>query len=370
MAVVNTGMSKADMKKMLAHAKESPVSCAVGQGDNAAMGLLVMHRTKPERAMEKILKDDFPEAKNVRFGTAFVNVDENPKLVKIKLNRAVSGIARRLIKTLKGTGFSKVVIVTEDGSAVEDYEEEDEEAEIGDGAAASAPTAPTPPADAPPGPPPPPPPPAAAGPAPDAAALARALAALAPQIPKAVGDDMGRKATLLKLATDANVNLKTGNLTYAANLIEQLRKALDALAPAAADAPPTSPQQLAASRQEWTGVQAKVKAEVEKLRAELAQTYADSPFASEIVSKFQAKVAPVTAQFDDRLLVVLDDLMKAPEADGRAALINQARGLIKGYLSFAMSDPFIGELDSNPFIRLDIKPTVTGTLANLTKALH
>ncbi len=374
MAVVNTGMSKAEMKKMLAHAKESPVSCAVGQGENAAVGLLVMHRTKAERAMEKILKDDFPEAKNSRFGTAFIDVDENPKLVKFKLNRAVSGIARRLIKTLKGTGYTKVVIVTEDGSVVENYEEEDEEAEAGEaeaGAAASPQAAAAPP----PPPPPAPPPPAgaAAGQAPpDAAALAKELAALAPAIPKAAGDDMARKATLLKLATDTNVNIKTGNLVYAANFLQQLKTAMAGSAPAAAQAAPApaSVQQLAASRQEWTGVQEKVKAEVEKLRSELAKAYQGQPIAGEIVAKFQAKVAPVTAQFDDRLLDVLDDLMNTKEPAGRDALVGQARGLIKTYLSFAMSDPFIGELDANPFVKLAIKPTVTSTLANLAKSLH
>ena len=88
------------------------------------------------------------------------------------------------------------------------------------------------------------------------------------------------------------------------------------------------------------------------------------------MAKFQAKVGPVTEQFDDRLLDVLDDLMNTKEPAGREALVTQARGLIKGYLSFAMSDPLIGELDTNPFVKLAIKPTVTSTLANLAKTLH
>ena len=222
-ASVETGMSKAEMKKILTFAKEAPVHCAVGQGENAALGLLVMHKTKNERALEKSLKDDFPAAKNTRFGTAFIDVDENPKLVKFTLNRAVSGIARKLIKTLKGTGYTKVIIVTEDGSVVEDYEEADEEAAAGDVTASPAPAT----AAAPPPPPPPPdapPPPAAKAETPDAASLMKMLASLAPGIPKAVGDDMARKAVLMKLATDANVNIKTGNLTYAANFIAQLKR--------------------------------------------------------------------------------------------------------------------------------------------------
>lgn len=35
-----------------------------------------------------------------------------------------------------------------------------------------------------------------------------------------------------------------------------------------------------------------------------------------------------------------------------------------------MADPFIGELDANPFVKLFIRPTVTSTLANLAKTVH
>ena len=129
MATVKTGMEKAEMKKMLMRAKDEPVNCAVGMGENPAFGLLMMHRIRSGKAMEKLLKDEFPDVKNPRFGVAFVDTDDNPKLVKIKLNRAVSGMARRLIKTLKGTGYNKVIIMTEDGALVEaHFEEEDEEA--------------------------------------------------------------------------------------------------------------------------------------------------------------------------------------------------------------------------------------------------
>ena len=126
---LNTGMPKNDMKRLLVRSKTEPVSCAIGLGESNHLGLLMMHRTKNGKACEKMLKDEFPEAKNTRFGTAYVDVDDNPKLVKITVNRAVTGMAKRLIMTLKGTGFTKVRIVMEDGTEVESHEEADEEAE-------------------------------------------------------------------------------------------------------------------------------------------------------------------------------------------------------------------------------------------------
>ena len=443
---VNTGMPKAEMRKLLTRSKEEPVSCAIGLGDDQAYGLLMMHRIKNGKACEKILKDTFPSAKNTRFGTAFVDVDDNPKLVKIILNRAVTGMAKRLTRTLKGTGFNKVIIVPEDGSTVEAHEDVEDGAP--EGAEAGAPA---------PGAPPPPPPRPAAGMTPEEKAakiseLQQALATFAAMIPKAAGTDDARKATLLKLATDVNVNIKTGNLACATNFLDQLRIALAAtpapqasipqplprpaasmspeekaakiaelqhtlttfaaMIPAAAGADnakkaillklatdanvniktgnltyatnfldqlrialsakpdPATLQVLTGSRQAWTGTQQKVKAEVEKLRGELARTFQGEPFAAEITAKFDTKVMPIVEKFDDRLLDILDDAMNVPDGPEREALIVQSKAVMKDYLTFAMTEQLINDFDGNPFVPLAIRATVTTTLAALAKAVH
>ena len=108
---VNTGMTKSEMRKLLMRSKEEPVACAVGIGDDAALGLMVLHRTKRGKMMEAVLKEAVPQAKIMRFGTAKVDADDDPKLVLLSLNRGLGGIARKLVKTLKGTGFTKVRIV-------------------------------------------------------------------------------------------------------------------------------------------------------------------------------------------------------------------------------------------------------------------
>ena len=67
-----------------------------------------------------------------------VDTDDDPTLVKFMLNKAVTSMARRLVKTLKGTGFRKVQILLEDGSPVEVAAEE-EAAEQADTSAEDAP---------------------------------------------------------------------------------------------------------------------------------------------------------------------------------------------------------------------------------------
>lgn len=361
-ANVNTGMQKADMKKLLIRSKSEPVNCAIGIGENNALGLLMLHRTKTGKACEAMLKQEFPDAKNLRWGTAFVDTEDNPKLVKITLNRAVAGMAKRLTKTLKGTGFTKVVLVGEDGSAIETHEESDETDAVAEAAAPAAAAT----ADAvPPPPPAPPPAPDTQDKAAQTERLKQVLGILASQIVAAAGDDPARKAVLAKLATDAKTNIDTGNLVYAANALDQLKRALQPADTATAANPAAV---VASSRIAWVGARTQVSAEVGKLRDALAVSYAGQPFAAEIETKFQATVAPVLASFDDKLLVVLDR-MEGADAQGRTALMGEARGLLKTYLSYAMSEKLIDDLDNNPFVPLSIRSTVTSTLSKLAKAL-
>jgi hypothetical protein len=95
-----------------------------------------------------------------------------------------------------------------------------------------------PPQDSAAPPPPPPPPPPETKAQPDAAELTRLLMALVPRIPAAAGDNAERKAALTKLATQAQVYLKTNNFTYAQTTIEQLRSELEGGSPPPPPSPP------------------------------------------------------------------------------------------------------------------------------------
>jgi hypothetical protein len=206
-----TGMDRAEMKRFLLKSKQEPVNCAIGVGDDKSVALLMLARSRSPKALQGDLQKEFPSAFNTRFGTAMVDTDDDPTLVKFMLNKAVTSMARRLVKTLKGTGFRKVQILLEDGSPVEVAAEE----EAAEQASASAPDAPQP----------------------DAAALVAALTALVPRIADIA--DPARKEALSKQAREAQVNIKTGNLAYAAAGIEALRRALDAVsATDGADAQP------------------------------------------------------------------------------------------------------------------------------------
>lgn len=112
MAEANTGMSKGGMKKLLLQAKDGPVGCAIGSGEDATLELVMLSKSRSGAALEKMLKAEFPDVKETRFGSVSVDVAQDPKQVTFQLNKAASSAVRRLVKTLKGTGFNKVVVTT------------------------------------------------------------------------------------------------------------------------------------------------------------------------------------------------------------------------------------------------------------------
>jgi hypothetical protein len=118
-------MDKGELRKLLLKSKHEPVNCAVAAGDGRKLqlALILLDRRKTPKALMKELEKQFPEARHPRFGTAHVDSDVDAKLVLLRLNAGASGLAARLVKSLKGTGFSKVKIVPGDGGAAEQVEE-------------------------------------------------------------------------------------------------------------------------------------------------------------------------------------------------------------------------------------------------------
>jgi len=248
MAEAQVAMDKADMKRVLAAANTAPVNCALAEPKEGALALLLLHKLKQPKALEKELQGQFPASKNLRFGTAIVDPEADPKLVKFIINKTVSGMGRRLVKTLKGTGFTKVEIGLEDGTSVEAHGEEDEaEAAAPAAPAAAAPAAPAAAA------------PAAPAPGPDAGALQHDIAGLIGQV-KAL-QDPAQKVVLAKLAASAFDKLKAGDLAGAAVAAGQLRQGLGASAPAAASlaAAPAQPPTADATKMHNTLMQMMLK---------------------------------------------------------------------------------------------------------------
>ena len=389
-AELKSAMDKGELKKLLMTSKKQPVNCALalGDGKTTALGLILLDRVKAPKAVEKELTKQFPDAKNARWGTAVVDVDDDPKLVKFAINKAISGMAKRLVKSLKGTGISKVSLVLEDGTPLESDAEEDDEQAPAPGAqpASAAPgeaaqpaqPSPEPAAAAPSGPAQAGTSPAAPGQpksGPDLQALTKTLTDLVRQMLAAIAQNPSAKSQLTELAGAAQASLKRGDAQQTQAGIEALRNALakaGSTAPGSAPGPqaPTPSPAIAKARQAWVATRQKVDADISNLHDAFTAAFKDHGRQGDLTKAFRDRVDSVLETLDEALAHKLDAVNGATDAGERAKLVQEAHTLIDGYNKHVASDPTIAELDKNPFVPLSIQKTMTATLTALSKAIR
>ena len=370
-----TGMDVAEMKKLLIVSKREPVNCAIGIGKQG-QALLLLHKTKSGMAVLADLKKDFPDIKNPGHGSALVDTDADAKLVVLTLNKAAGGIGRKLKKTLKGTGFSKVTIKNEDGSVAEAVGEEEEEESEADGqeAAATPPTEQT----------------TTTAPEPaDLGALKAELGTLIPKLVAASGGDPAKMDTLKQAAGAANAAIKNNDAAAAADAMAKLKDmmASDTSSSSIPVAPPTAPPvtppveikpidqglfvKMQKSRLIWDSARKKVSGEIGSLKDAVRAEFAGDFEETKAIDAL-SQLDDILAQFDDQLLDALDDALSETDPAKHAAYVETARDVIDDYLAYYNSNELVQNLNGDtPFgTKLTIGATISATLKALQATLH
>ncbi len=351
MAEINFGMDKGELRQMLAKSKAEPMHCAMGRGKEA-FAYLLLHKSKPPRRLEEDLSKQFADMKDGRWGTCFVDEDIDPKLVNFRINKPSGGLPKRVARTLKLVGYSKVRFEFEDGSAAEEESEAEEQAQAATAAA---------PADT----------------VPDARTLTPRLTAAVQRIAAVVAQDPSRRDQLLGLARQGQALIAANDHPGALDTIEALEVALDAPAPpasqtATATAATTATANFDKARQAWMSTRRMMEAELDKLRAGMIAFYAeeDEDTAAELCRNYQTNIEPLLQTLDERLAEILDDATKEADPQIRAEHVAKAQATIKSYQDFVAKEDLFKALDANPFVKVTITPVVTKTLAALAAAVH
>jgi hypothetical protein len=419
-------LDKAELKKLLIRSKREPVNCAVGMAETG-QALIQLHKIKQPRAVSTEMDKEYGPLKNLRWGKAEVDVDADPKLVVLILNKPAPGMARKLKKTLKGTGFTKVEIRNEDGSVAEAVgEEEEQESEGVETAARSA-------GEVPPAPPPPQsdaregaavdttgftlrltglirrmaplmsadakradelkamaatarnaianqqPDTAAlldqleealaqpSGAAFDAAGATRRLAELIKKLPAAIAASPAQGEALKGLAAQARDAIGKQD-PQADELMDQLEKAM--AGGGARPGVPASPE-LQAAPKLWRDTVVQLNGGVEQLKAAIRQGVADEP--REVVAEIEknlGKLDQIVGRFDAALADLLQSAVDAADEAARKQAIGKAKGVMAEHIKAAGGDAMIDLLDQNPFgVSPGIKKTLLANLGTLAKAV-
>lgn len=326
-------MSPDKMKPLLALSKREPVQAAIGLTADGDGIILLDKKARPKKVFS-MLKASAGKAKvqlntaSLRFGRAEVDPEYDSGMVRFFINKDAPGNLRiKLVELVKRIPYQKVELNVDPSLEAEPEEDGETPDTAGPPGAAME-------ADAIPDAPPPPP----AMPSPEAVAMGKDLSALAGRIAAAAGTDAARRASLVRLASEANTKLKAGDLAAAAQGIAGLRAALDTPAP---DAPepggPASGIDAAGTRRELADLAGRIaaaagedngrKAELSKLAmsANTALKANDLAAAADLVRQLREKLdpAPGEAPVSDlpgRLEVCRDDLRRLRDPAAREAV--------------------------------------------------
>ncbi|GGC52944.1 hypothetical protein GCM10011504_34140 [Siccirubricoccus deserti] len=319
------GMDKDELKVLLRKSKSEPVNCAVAaSGEDRTLGVIVLDKVKAPKAVSTQLEKRYPKATLVRWGKAEVDTENDPKLVIFTLNKNVTGLGKKLKKSLKGTGYTKVLINFEDGSPSE-QELEEEGVQPGVGATPGAP----------------------------------------PPSSMAEESESAEAKSADPPSPSPEVNASAEETESAERESEQ-----EVEAEKAAPASPEIAAKHVASARAWIGTRSKVQAEVDKLKAEILKTYQGQEIVGEIEKAYASRIQPAIDKFDLALAQKLAEASKATDAAAQAKLGTEARAILGRYAQYVASEPLIKELDENPFTPLAIRPTVITTLKQLGDALR
>ena len=410
-------IDKPKIKKMLRKAKPSkPMNCGVGIG-NDGTAVILLDKIKKKTALLKEMEKEYGDVASGRFGEAWVDKEVDRKLVIISLNRALSGIARKLKKTLKGTGFAKVQIMVDNKVAEEvmevdpddemeddnDYddgdEDEDEDEDTGPGqirgpevledepatvSSSEPPAVSTQPApetqsrEAP------------AEPGVDFKDLTAHLTSLVKRLVPIRAANPETFATIMALVAKAQGAIKATQ-DEAVEAVYEVDAAVTAAeaggapnaatpdtsgtAPAAPPAPPADPAKeaaLGASPKLWTDTMASVAGGINQLKDAIRRDLgSEAPEVLADVERNLGKIDAVTSRFDRVLADLLQGAAAATDAASRQAQLKQARTVLADHIKYASTEPLISLIDQNPFgVSTNIKNTLVSNLTQLAAVVR
>lgn len=358
MAQMDIGMDVTDLKRLLIRSKKEPVNCAIGVGKDGVPKIKVDKLKQPRACLAELNKSQ-PGLKTPGFGTVHVDVDEDPKLVILTINKPAPGFARKFKKGLKGTGFTKISIVHEDGSPSEQIGEEDEgEDQATEGAPAdvAADTAPAP----------------EQAPAPsfDAAGLTKRLTDAVKLMLPVVAANPSAQGDLKTLATNAQAAIKAAN-PGAEDMIRQLELAIDNArqnAPAASGGGKQAT--LQAVPKLWLDTIATMEADCGKLKDAIRKDFSgESPQVVADIEKNLAHIDQLCGRFDKSLADLVQAAAAAPDQASRNAALTKVRAAVAAQVKWAATDPVVALLDDNPFgISTGIKQKLAAVLGQVNEA--
>jgi hypothetical protein len=140
--------------------------------------------------------------------------------------------------------------------------------------------------------------------------------------------------------------------------------------PEAMAAPKLGKAELAKAPDVWHGMRKVVDINIEQVKKAVQAHYAHEH--PELVKEIDQKLVKLDAVIDKLDHRIADSLAKAHAAKddaARTAELKAAKAILAEYIQFVKSEPLIAHIDSNPWVKVDLKKTVVDTITHMAKSI-
>jgi hypothetical protein len=115
---------------------------------------------------------------------------------------------------------------------------------------------------------------------------------------------------------------------------------------------------------EWNQTRGYVSQQITRLQQAIASEMRDEPDIADITANL-GNLGELLEVLDDSLGVKLGELHGTADPTKKAALSQEAKGIVARFQKYVAEDGLMNEIDDNGFIPLDIKPRVAAALTSV-----
>ena len=121
----------------------------------------------------------------------------------------------------------------------------------------------------------------------------------------------------------------------------------------------------------WHQTRRDIEASINQLKAAIRKEFADQgPELLADIEKNMVKLDGILDKLDQKLSDSLDKAREAKDTAARSAELKHSRDILADYITYIKSEPLIAHIDSNPFVKINLKETAVNGLTQAAKAIH
>jgi peptidoglycan hydrolase-like protein with peptidoglycan-binding domain len=120
----------------------------------------------------------------------------------------------------------------------------------------------------------------------------------------------------------------------------------------------------------WHGMRKVVDTNISEVKRAVKAHYAhEHPSLLKEIEQNLAKLDAITDKLDHRIADALAKAHAAKDEAARKAELKSAKTILAEYIGFVKSEPLIAHLDANPWVKIDLRNTLTTTLTHMAQSI-